>query len=784
MIKLFFLFFLVLSSFLSYAQYSIKGRVHTTTDDPLNNAKINLFNNEEKISINFFTDTNGIFYIEDIKKNNYYLQIKYLDSKVYLRELLVDSDIDLNKIIVNTETSLNELIIKSNTKLVEKKDNRIIYNISNSISSQGTNALEVLNTTPLVKINNNSLEIIGKGTATILINNRYLHLSEEVLIGYLSTLSSDSIEKIEIISAPSSKYAAEGNGGVINIVTKKNFLYGLHGTLSTTFNYNNNNTWNGHGTISYQNKNWNILAKLSNTKSDYWNSNSYIYTTEKNSIVSKNIINGTDKTQNASITTNYTTNNFILGVAYDYTRLRGNYFKENTTTYFKDIALTNQIQAIAENNSKNAYHLLNAFLENRLDTLGIKFFLGANFFTNNPNSQSDINDKNDFTMIKNNLNHINDLKYTVYGTNFDFAKTLNWATIEIGAKYTHYDSKLTMDFYNFNGNDINENLNNIFNYYEQNTAAYIDFEKDINKVWKIKAGIRYEETKTDSHLLNTDESYDDRYGMWFPSVYLNLQPNDKHSLSINYAKRIERPHAKALNPFRYYDNSYSYNGGNPRLLPTYSETIEFSYLFDDSLNISLSYQKTTDTFDQLTIFDDNTLKTSYYNMLDTKSINLTFVYNLKPTSWWETNLSIRTFTNQSSYTTNTNQIPQNGINLYYLFYNTLNISKVPNINVFINWLHQLPSKEDNTRYHGFKNLSSGLNLKLLDSDLIINTSFTDILNTVTSSGTIYFTNNTQYYQNKWNARTISLSATYYFGNSKNRKAIKEVYFDDSDRSKI
>ncbi len=787
--KLLFLFPIILSPFLSVAQYSLKGRVMNRDNQPLDYTDINLSDDENNLHTLAFTDANGFFGIQNIKENQYTLQINYFGAKIYQQQILINQDIDLHTIIVNAETDLDEIVVKSTAKLVERKSDRIIYNVANSIAAQGTSALQALNTTPMVKVNDHAIDIIGKGTASIMINNRPIQLSDEALLGYLSTLRSDSIDKIEIITTPPSKYDAAGNGGIINIITKTNSFDGLHGTITSSLAYNKNYTWNGNGTISFQNNNWNFMAKLSSNSSDYWNSNAYNYRSNEKDIRSLNIINGTNKNQSASITTNYNFNNkSIIGIAYDYTNLKGIYTKENTTDYIEDDFLTDQIEAIAKNNSKNAYHLLNLFFEHNTDTLGSKLFLGANFFTNNPNSKSDVKDKSDFTTIANSIIHDNNLKYTVYSSNLDFTQVFNWATVEMGAKYTHYNNKLTMNYFNVIENnsrkDKDKSKSNRFNYTEENIAAYIDFDKRFDAIWQIKAGIRYEATETASHLLETDENHKNKYCKWFPSVHVYFTPNEKHSLSLNYAKRIERPHAKVLNPFKYYDNTYSYNGGNPQLLPTYTETIEANYAFANSLNISLSYQNTTDTFDQLTILDDNIFKTTYYNMLDTKSISLTLIYNFKPLPWWETNLSARTFTNNSKYTTNTNQIPQNGINFYYLFYNTFNLSHTPNINLFINWLHQLPSKEDNTAYHGFKNLSSGVNLKLLDSNLNINTSFTDILNTVTSRGSIYFTDNTQHYFNKWNAKTISLSATYSFGNARSKKEIKEITFEDSERSKI
>jgi outer membrane receptor for ferrienterochelin and colicin len=54
----------------------------------------------------------------------------------------------------------------------------------------------------------------------VLINDRPTQLTGDDLISYLKTLKSDEIKKIEVITNPPSKYTAEGNSGVLNIITK------------------------------------------------------------------------------------------------------------------------------------------------------------------------------------------------------------------------------------------------------------------------------------------------------------------------------------------------------------------------------------------------------------------------------------------------------------------------------------------------------------------------------------------------------------------------------------
>ena len=123
----------------------------------------------------------------------------------------------INKIV---ETQIQEVEILAKKKLIERKVDRLVFNVENSISATGGDALDALKVTPGLKVQNDQISMIGKGNMLVLINDRPTQLSGDDLISYLKTLKSDEIKKIEVITNPPSKYTAEGNSGVLNIITK------------------------------------------------------------------------------------------------------------------------------------------------------------------------------------------------------------------------------------------------------------------------------------------------------------------------------------------------------------------------------------------------------------------------------------------------------------------------------------------------------------------------------------------------------------------------------------
>ena len=78
-----------------------------------------------------------------------------------------------------------------------------------------------------VTVNGKSVEVY--------IDGRPSYLSGDQLKAMLEGTDGSTIEKIEIISNPSAKYDAAGQGGIINIKTKRNMMQGLNGTLTASY---------------------------------------------------------------------------------------------------------------------------------------------------------------------------------------------------------------------------------------------------------------------------------------------------------------------------------------------------------------------------------------------------------------------------------------------------------------------------------------------------------------------------------------------------------------------
>ncbi|MEC4115493.1 TonB-dependent receptor [Myroides phaeus] len=772
----------------TWAQHWVKGKVTNENNTPIDFAEILLTQPKDVLIKQVFSDENGTFVIEDIPSGDYDFKIVYFGKNLNNQKLSLTESIDLGVIQIKDNNQLDEIVVQAEKKLIERKVDRLVFNTANSISSQGMNAIEALTNTPLVKVVDDKVSIVGKSGVTIMVDDRPLYLSGDALTNYLKTLRSDDIERIEVITSPPARYEASGNSGMINIVLKKNKTMGLYGTASGSYSYNNNPSYNANGSVNFQNKKWSIMLKANGNDGHYQSENNYTYTEATKGMASNSDWNSKYKSVGGNLTTNYQiTDNALVGITYDITRMTNDSKRHNKTIYstYPQAVIDSTITSLSNGDSKNYYHTLNTFFDHKLDTLGSKLSLGVNYFANIPDNTNTIVDYNAISAISNQMYYTNKLDYNVWSATADLSYKLKWADVEIGGKYTNYDNKATVNYYNWKNDDyvLDNKKSNRFNYAEDNYAAYFSLSKKLSDKWQVKGGLRYEQTEVKGHLLDTDEKFTKSYGKWFPTAYISFDPNDNHSFSFNYAKRINRPYSNILNPFRYYENKYSYNSGNPELSPAITNNFELNYVFNSTLSFTLNYNKLTDSFDQLATFENGIMASTYYNMLNQESYGIDVSYSNKILPWWETNTGANYYYAIAYYRAQeASQVPQNGPTFSYYSQNTFNVNNAKTVKLFLNWYHQLPNKEDNTKYNSYKTLSTGAKFALLDKKLNINVTLSDIFNTGKSSGTMYYENNTQTFANKWNSRRLNLSASYSFGNSSNKKQIKEANFEDKNRS--
>mgnify|MGYP001760731509 FL=1 len=151
------------------------------------------------------------------------------------------------------------------------------------------------------------------------------------------------------------------------------------------------------------------------------------------------------------------------------------------------------------------------------------------------------------------------------------------------------------------------------------------------------------------------------------------------------------------------------------------------------------------------------------------------------TKWWENNTNIISFYSNSKSSI-PEIIPQKGLSVYYTINNTFTINKEKSTLFLLNFYHYLSNKQGNVYAQSISNLSAGVRFSLIEKKLKINVMVEDILKGTQSKGKIFYDDFTQFYNNYYDGRRLSLNVTYSFGNKNVKANNKQIQLDEKSRT--
>src|SRR4030095_1712802 len=261
--------FLFTSGFLS-GQTNISGTIQDEKGQPVSFSNVLILSaTDSSLVRGSVTDDNGHFEMDNVAPGVYRLRGFMIGFADYYSDVFTLDENSASKdfgVIVLREDAvlMNTVEVVAKKPLFEQKIDRMVVNVANSITSAGTNALEVLERTPGVIVNhqNNTLSLSGKNGVVVMINGRINYMPADAVVRMLEGMPSDNIERIEIITTPPAGFDAEGNAGYINIVLKRNMDEGFNGSFGAGIGW-------GKGEQGSANLNFNYRKGITNLYGDY-----------------------------------------------------------------------------------------------------------------------------------------------------------------------------------------------------------------------------------------------------------------------------------------------------------------------------------------------------------------------------------------------------------------------------------------------------------------------------------------------------------------------------------
>ena len=250
----------------------ISGQVKDRTGAPVVSANVVVLKDSNVLVKAGLTDTEGRFLIEGIPEGKYYLKVSLIGYEPYSSaEFQLVGSNDLGEIVMGEFSStLKEVSVRASRPFIEVRADMLIVNVENSIVSAGSSAMEVLQRSPGVTVDNNdNISLKGKQGVMIWIDGKQTPMSGTDLATVLRSMPASSIDKIEIISNPGARYDAAGNAGIINIRTKRDQRLGTNGSVNLTYGQGVYPKYGAGISVNHRNKKVNLYGSY-NYARRYW----------------------------------------------------------------------------------------------------------------------------------------------------------------------------------------------------------------------------------------------------------------------------------------------------------------------------------------------------------------------------------------------------------------------------------------------------------------------------------------------------------------------------------
>jgi len=526
--------------------------------------------------------------------------------------------------VLHEETErLKEVEVKAKKPLIERQMDKLVVNVSASPLSAGSNGNDILRRAPGVRIDKDGNITVNGKSVEIYVDGKPSYLSGQQLKAMLDGTDGNTIEKIEIISNPSAKYDASGQGGIINIKTKRNMMKGLNGMLSA-----------GYGGMYFGDvRRW-LNNDMVSLNLNYRGEKTYTFG-QLTQVFAQNDIDletgrSMPETATSKAMKNYSISGYNIDFQYYMFKLGNDWYIDslNTFGFILQVPYMNIRQHILDGRNY-AYTIqgtdtLRSTTNTDTRTAAPQHTANLNFtHTFNEELERELTVNADYNRYKTNSYNLQETDYigvnqigldirskqivNIYSAKLDF-QTKFWQTgmLECGVKYalSSTDNNMTTDSI-LNGTHLPTTQSD-FLYQEHVAAAYISAGKQFGTHWSVKLGLRGEYTYSHGNWSSAHSVTDKSYFDPFPTAFVGYTSDplgklqQPVSVSASYTRRIKRPNYWMLNPFVTYVDAYSYRKGNTELTPEFNNDVEINFSWTQYLNLTFNFAHTQDMFSQRT----------------------------------------------------------------------------------------------------------------------------------------------------------------------------------------
>jgi outer membrane cobalamin receptor len=580
-------------------------------------------------------DTKGKFEFTLDSIGKYFILVQSIGFQSLKNEVNIDEKstiIELGKIkLTPSIKEIGEVNVVAQKPLVRTEVDKIIYSIEADPESETSNALEMLRKIPLVTVDgDDNIQVKGSSNFKILLNGKNSSILTQNPKDVLRSLPANTIKDIEVITNPSSKYEAEGTGGIINIITTKKQLEGFTGTINEGIN-----TRRGHDGGIYVSSKIKKFGFSLHYSYDEWR---HVIPQPKRELYSsrENFVSTTDRFTESEGFNKYRgfSNYEECAASYEIDSLNlislsffgytgETFIYEERLTQDFDINHTLSRKFTNVTNSSDGYH---GYISGNIDyqhtfkkpdkTFTVSYKLDR--MPEKSDTESDVNGQ--FNYVSYSQRSANEASGTEHTFQLDYYDPITkMHQIESGVKYILRHNISNSEVLRYDSMQdawiLDESRNNDLDYDQHIIGLYAGYVLKLKKI-NIKPGLRAEETINDGHFISAkDTTFTNKIFNLVPYITLSKELEKGQNIKLSYTQRLSRPGIWYLNPYYNDSDPLDINYGNPNLDAEVAHTFDLSYgKFSDKYNLNLSMNGafTNNSIQSIATINSTGVKTTTY----------------------------------------------------------------------------------------------------------------------------------------------------------------------------
>lgn len=803
------LFLLLMTSFLVSANArqssgKIQGKVVDGTTRVVESATIQLIKASDSSLVKMgVAGKEGQYEFDAVSAGEYRIMVTAVGHEVLYSEkiaLTTGAVVQVPELqLIPVSKAIGGVVITSRKPMIEQKAGKMVINVDASQTNAGLNALELLEKSPGVTVDNDgNISVKGKQGVLVLIDGKPSYLSGADLAALLKNMQSTQLEQIEVMTNPPARYDAAGNSGIINIKTKKGIVKGMNGNANANYTQGKYPRFNGGINLNYRNDKLNVFGGYNGGRYEGFNN---LNIDRKLYDGNMSLVRTIDQYSRPYFVGDY--HNFKLGTDYYFSKkdvagIVVNYGFNNTDegpysrTNIRDANgnIQSKLFTYSDNHRRSRNLTSNFNYKHTFDSTGREITADFDYlrYDNRSNSllTTESRDHNDVktgddAVLKGLIPSL----INIYSGKVDYIHPFRsgWK-LEAGLKSSYVETDNQVEYLRNSGSVwVPDARSNHFVYEENINAAYAIMSRSIKK-WELNLGLRLENTVAKGHQLSNDSSFRRNYTNLFPNVGVGYNASDNHQWNFSYSRRLTRPDYDDLNPFIFFLDSLTYGQGNPYLQPQFTHNFEVSHTFKRFLTTTLNYTETNDIITEL--LKQNTAKNETYqtreNLSNMRQYGIAIMANIPVRKWWNSNVYVNGYHNFYKGLYNNDPVKISFETFVFNMNNTFTLGK--GWNAELSGWYRTAGLEGLLVIKSMGALNAGISKQVLQKKGTLKLGIRDIFWTQKMNGYARYSDVDVDISGNRDSRQVNLSFTYRFGKANIKPERRRSSSADDEASRV